>query len=503
MRIVAYCRVSTEKEEQLESFEHQKQYFQDFAKLNGYELVRIYADEGISGLKLSKRKEFQKMMSDAEKGFFDKVLVKDLARFGRNTVDLLNSVRKLNSLGIDLEFTNTGMKGRDSEFIIGIHAMLAQEESASISKRVKFGKNITAKKGRVPNIVYGYNQINNLTLEIHSDESRIVRRIFNLYVNERLGMLKIAMTLNSEGVPTKRGTKWSQVAISGILRNELYIGKVVNKKTEVQDFLTGKRIDIPKDQWIVVERPEFRIVSDEVFNKAQEILNVRFDEFSLTRKRNSNAHILSTLIKCECCGFSFRRTVKKYPKTTSTWWSCSGRNKYGTASCSNKTKIVEKDFLESIAEYFRETVANREKFIEKTIKHFETVSKLEMDEGTSIGMLQKERLKLKRLKEKQIELFESDVIDIATLKEKTIAINGDIQKIDLKLLELNGDVNSRETIEKQIREVFKSIDNIISAENMTNATLKEVIEQITVSTSGEVTVKLRTLSKLNLGVENG
>lgn len=141
MNIAAYCRVSTDKTDQLNSLEAQKEFFSEYTKRTGDTLVRLYADEGISGTKIKNRKEFLRMMSDAEHGLFDMVVVKDISRFARNTVDLLQNVRKLKSLGIETQFLTANMTSMgNSEFVLTIFGALAQEESANTSKRVKFGK---------------------------------------------------------------------------------------------------------------------------------------------------------------------------------------------------------------------------------------------------------------------------------------------------------------------------------------------------------------------------
>ena len=151
MRIAAYCRVSTDKEEQKDSLAHQKEFFLEYAQRNGYELFRLYADEGISGTRLKKRVAFQRMMGDAQAGLFEMVVVKDVSRVARNTVDFLQSIRVLKSMGVNVVFLTANMTSLgDSEFILTIFGAMAQEESGNLSKRVKWGKKINARKGRVP-----------------------------------------------------------------------------------------------------------------------------------------------------------------------------------------------------------------------------------------------------------------------------------------------------------------------------------------------------------------
>lgn len=334
MNIAAYCRVSTEKEDQLNSLEAQKEFFSEYTKRTGDTLIRLYADEGLSGTKIKNRKEFLRMMADAEHHLFDMVVVKDISRFARNTVDLLQNVRRLKALGIETQFLTANMTSMgNSEFVLTIFGALAQEESANTSKRVKFGKKLNAEKGRVPNIVYGYDKTigDYFNLTINEEEAAIVRQIYHWYTQEGYGSAKIANMLNERGLKTKRNCQWSQNAVGHILRNELYTGKVINGKQEVTDFLTGQRADKDETDWIVVDKPELRIIDDETFQLAQEVLASRHGAFKITRERQSNKHLFSTLIKCKECGWSFRRTVRTY-KNTYVRWVCSGHNGKGADS---------------------------------------------------------------------------------------------------------------------------------------------------------------------------
>lgn len=160
VNIAAYCRVSTDKDDQLNSLATQKQYFQEYAQKNGHNLVQLYADEGISGTKTKNRHEFLRMIRDAQRGQFEQVVVKDISRLARNTVDLLENTRKLKALGIGILFLTANMTTLgDSEFVLTMFGALAQEESSNTSKRIKFGKRSNAEKGRVPNLVFGYEKI--------------------------------------------------------------------------------------------------------------------------------------------------------------------------------------------------------------------------------------------------------------------------------------------------------------------------------------------------------
>lgn len=254
MNIAAYCRVSTDKADQLNSLEAQKDFFAEYTQRTGDNLVRLYADEGISGTKIKNRREFLRMMADAEHGLFDMVVVKDISRFARNTVDLLQNIRKLKALGIETQFLTANMTSMgNSEFVLTIFGALAQEESANTSKRVKFGKKLNAEKGRVPNIVYGYDKIigDYFNLTVNQEEAAVVRQIYHWYTQEGYGAAKISNLLNEKKIRTKRNCQWSQNGICRILTNELYTGKIINGKQEVTDFLTGRREDRDETEWMV------------------------------------------------------------------------------------------------------------------------------------------------------------------------------------------------------------------------------------------------------------
>ncbi|MEG0091295.1 MAG: recombinase family protein, partial [Oscillospiraceae bacterium] len=373
--IAAYCRVSTEKDDQLNSLDAQKRFFEDYARKNNANLVRIYADEGISGTKTKNRAEFLRLMRDAHHGLFDTVVVKDISRFARNTVDLLNSTRQLKALNIETLFLTANMSVLgNSEFVLTMFAALAQEESANSSKRVKFGKKINAEKGRVPNIVYGYDKTKGdyFNLAINDFEAKIIQRVYDLYVNGGYGANKIAQILNSEGIKTKRDCKWSQNAISRILTNEIYTGKIINGKQEVADFLTGVRKDKDECDWLIVDKPELQIVENDIFMKAAKLLAQRNNSFNVSHERQSNKHLFSTLIKCAGCGYSFRRTERVY-KNTYVKWVCSGRNANGKDSCNNQTKVDEGELMVAIKEYFSGILATKDDAIKNIVAEFNRI----------------------------------------------------------------------------------------------------------------------------------
>lgn len=502
MKIAAYCRVSTEKEAQIDSLEKQIEFFNEFTKKNDYELYKLYADEGISGKQIKHRKQFQQMMIDAKAKKFDKVVVKDVSRFARNTVDLLQSVRELKSYGVQVDFLNNGevMEG-GSEFILTILGAMAQQESANMSKRVKFGKDITAKKGRVPNLVFGYDKIpdERYTLKINEEEAKIVKEIFESYVYKGIGTTKIAWNLNDRGIRTKKTkSKWVQTSIVRMLKNPIYTGRVTNKKSEVTDFITGTRKELPEEEWIVVERPEMRIISDELFNRAQELLEQRSNEFKLNNKREKTEYVFSTLIYCKHCGYSFRRIKRKYTADGPEYirWVCSGRNSMGVNHCPNTTVIDEEELLNAIKIYLKSIIKNKKDFMKAVEKEFEKITKLRENNERSEESLLKEIEKVTVKKQKYMEMFQNEIINIQELKKYTNPLNEDIARLERELKLITSEIKEKDVLEKELNKTIKTVDDILNNQTITNAMLKTIIDVIEVDSDSNVEVRLKLLNEI-------
>lgn len=500
MNIAAYCRVSTDTGDQLNSLETQKQFFAEYAEKNNHNLVLLYADEGISGTKIKKRTQFQKLMRDAQHGLFDMVVVKDISRFARNTVDLLNSTRKLKSYGIDTIFITANMTVLgQSEFVLTVFGALAQEESANTSKRVKFGKKMNAQKGRVPNIVYGYDKTKGdyFNLAVNEYEANIIRRIYDLYLNGGYGANKIAQILNAEGIKTKRDCKWSQNGISRILTNELYCGKIINGKEEVEDFLTSKRAKKEECDWFIVDKPELRIIEDETFVKASKLLASRNNAFNISHERQSNKHLFSTLIKCACCGYSFRRTERVY-QNVYIKWVCSGRNANGKDSCNNLTKIDEQELKDALQEYFIGILQTKDDVIKNIVAEFNRIYHTKEENADYEQELTQRLDKANKSRKKYMDMYEDELITREELREKVSALNIEIEKCENELKLIKYNLNKGDQLEKVLGNTFKDLESILSMDNMTNAQLKRIIDKIVVDEQGNVDIYLKLLSDIGL-----
>ncbi len=497
MRIAAYCRVSTEKEEQLDSLRNQETFFKEYAEKNGHHLVKLYADEGITGTSYKKREQFQRLMLDAQVGLFDMVVVKDISRFARNTVDFLQSIRALKSYGVNTLFLTANMESLgESEFILTVFGAMAQEESANLSKRVKFGKKINAKKGRVPQRIFGYDRVDNFTLEINGQEARTVRKIYSLYLEDGFGCRTISRELNRLGYKTKLGCDWNPRAVRRVLVNPIYCGRYVNHKYEIEDYLTGKQVRVPETEHFHHSRPEWAIVSEEVFERAQKQLELRRLQYDsgepFQNTRYSGKYVFSTLIKCAHCGRSFCRKHYTYVNTR-IYWKCCTNDQFTAERCDNTVKLEEDELLAAIKTYLSSLIQDREAFIASILSEMERCvdeTRPELFRDT----LEQKRKKLISKKERYREMYANDVITITELKEKMAVIAGELQILDAELYKNQQEI-AAQTDTRSLAELYtEEIDRFLDLETVTNQDLRKIIEQITVNRDGTVQIMMKRIT---------
>lgn len=489
MNMAAYCRVSTQREEQLDSLAHQKEFFQAYAQRMGHTLVGLYADEGISGTSLKRREEFQRLLADGAKGKFQLLVVKDVSRFARNTVDALQSIRTLKALGINTLFLTANMDTMgDSEFVLTLFSAMAQEESGNLSKRVKWGKKINAGKGRVPQGLFGYQRLDNFTLAIHPEEARVVRKIFTLYTRQDLGCRSIALTLNRDGDRTKLGGQWNPRGVRRVLGNPIYGGTLVNHKYEVADYLTGKQVPVPQAEQMLHDRPQWAIVPPEMFRRAQEIMaarRVRYDSGGPFREsRYSGRHLFSTLIKCAHCGRSFTRKQYTY-RNTRIYWRCVTNDQYTAQHCDNRVTLDEPELREQLGAYLQSRISHGEAFAGKVRQALEKAAP--RDPEAKRQALEAARRRLRGKLDRYRELYAEGLLTLEALRDKQSAL-------EAALAEGEAALQSLPPPEEDSRKVDQAIREFLSLETMTNGDLRRLIDHIQADREGRVTVVFRNLT---------
>lgn len=338
IKVASYCRVSTNKDDQANSFESQQQYFRDYIQNHsGWELFDIYADEGITGTNTKKRVQFNRMINDAFEGKFQMIITKEVSRFSRNILDTIAYTRELRAVGIGVIFATDQINTLEpeAEMLLSFLASMAQEESRKTSARVIWGQTRQMERGVVfGQSLLGYN-VKDGHISINPEGAEIVRLIFHKYAVEQESTSEIARFLTREGHITYRGgTKWNPSTVIRILNNEKYVGDLVQKKTYTPDFLTHERKSnkgvVPL---ITIPNHHEPIVSREVWNLTQERMQ-KNNKHTAGENGHSNRYVFSGKIKCGQCGSSFVGRFKYLKDGTKIRrWSCSRTVNDGAAGC--------------------------------------------------------------------------------------------------------------------------------------------------------------------------
>lgn len=376
-KVAAYARVSTDKEEQEDSFERQVEHYTHLIESNPeWTMVEVYKDPGITGTKAEKRPDFLRMIDDCRAGKINKILVKSVSRFARNTVDALNYIRELRDMNISVQFEseNIDTLTPGGEVLLTILAAMAEQESRTMSNNIKWAYQKKFEKGEVTintGTVLGYRKAVGGGYEIVEEEAEIVRRIFREYVSG-MSVPQIARRLEADGFKTKRGSEaWRPNAVLGILKNEKYSGNAILGKTYKPDVLSKRRIrnDGTIAPMYYAENTHPAIIPKELFELAQEEIQRRKDEkeIAVGGSRYTSKYPFSGLLVCGCCGHRLRRhvrTIGSGKKVAA--WGCANRITNGRAVCDSR-HVSEDVLKETYRAAINDAVGNMDAIIE-TVK---------------------------------------------------------------------------------------------------------------------------------------
>lgn len=379
-RVAAYCRVSTDNEEQESSYEVQVEHYTYYIASNpAWEFVGIYADDGISGTSTKKRDDFNRMMDDCRAGKIDKILVKSISRFARNTVDCLKFTRELKDLNIAVYFEKENIDTLDvkGEVMITIMAALAQQESESLAANVRLGIEYRNQQGKVQvnhNRFLGYTKNEEGKLVIVPEEAEIVRRIYTEYLNGK-SLLAIRRGLETDGIRNGAGNlRWHESNLKQILTNEKYIGDAILQKTYTVNTLEKKRDKnngkVPK---YYVEGCHEAIIPKDTYLRVQEELVRRANLQTGSKKRvYSGKYALSSIVFCAHCGDIFRRIVWNNSGKRSVVWRCVSRVEKGGPDCAART-VNEQVLQEAVIEAINKLFAGKSSTIKRLRQNIEDV----------------------------------------------------------------------------------------------------------------------------------
>lgn len=496
---VAYCRVST-KNQEAALIDHQEQWKEIFAregitfansgvfyKKNGYKEYKkgLYVDEGISAKEYKKhRKAFQQMIADAISGKFKLIWVEDTTRFARSIEDGMKVIKDLREHGVNVHFRKENLDSIDpnNDMFLSFFFTIAENEIRIDSNRLKWKQERLHKAGKwTAPAPYGYD-VNKGELSINAKETPIVDLIFYLYTKNMLGMRVIANTLNHRGLRTRKNQLWKHSEIKYILDNRIYIGDIVNHKTESVDITRGTTRKIPEDEQIVIHNEKLRIIDDETWNKKNIIMQQRNEKLK-DRQGHSSKHLLSTLLYCQQCGSTLIRVKRKNAKNETGKkvdrgyeWTCLGHLHYGDMKCKGRYSIAEDEFIEYVK---KELKKEKEKEQKKEIDFLDIYTEKKREERDSIDIekIKEEKENINKVMfELRIEKTKKLISD-ETFEEQIKELNNklsELRKIENQYNNLCIDIERAEMRYEDQMELLENLD----FENLTNADLKTIFNKI-------------------------
>ena len=455
LRVAAYCRVSTDSEEQASSYEVQVAHYTQFIQKNPeWELAGIYADDGITGTNTKKREEFNRMIQDCMDGNIDMIITKSISRFARNTLDCLKYIRELKEKNIPVFFEKENINTMDSkgEVLLTIMASLAQQESQSLSQNIKLGLQYRFQNGEVRvnhSRFLGYTKDEEGNLVIEPAEAEVVKRIYREYL-EGASLLQIGRGLEAHGILTGAGkTKWRPETLKKILQNEKYIGDALLQKTYTVDFLNKKRV---QNKGIVpqyyVENSHEPIIPRDLYMQVQEEMIRRANLHSgANRKKRvySSKYALSSIVYCSKCGEIYRRIAWNNRGKHSTVWRCCTRVEHGPKGCDAPT-IQESVLQNGVAKAINEVFGNSSAFLPILKENMQAVIGSDME--SQLAEIDG------RLKELQQELLKQANAkkDYTELADKIYALREQRQKVLAAEAEQDGRRQRMEEMKKLLEE---------------------------------------------------
>ena len=503
LRVAAYCRVSTDKDDQANSLKSQKTYFYEYIEhREDWTLVEVYADEGISGTSTRRREAFNRMVREAEAGGIDLILTKEVSRFARNTVDTLNYTRKLKALGIGVIFINDNIDTRDNdgELRLTIMASMAQEESRKTSERVKWGQKRRMEAGVVfgNNSTYGFDTRGG-KLYIKEDEAAVVRHIYQKFLDEGKGTHVIARELYEEGIaPPKTATgKWSCVMVRRILRNEKYVGDLLQKKFVTTDYLTHQKVENRgQEEQVYLRDHHEAIVGRATWEAVQEELASRASKKNDDSKY-SNRYWCSGKIRCGACGSRFVPRITKRPNgDIYKIWGCHNRVHYGNwkkngqgdyVGC-NMRMVNDKSLITCVQYVLEQLDLDYDAIIAELAADIQRVRE---SSSSDLGMekLKAHQADLERRKERVMDAYFSETISKDEMLQMKSKYDSELERIEARLHQ-QGEMDRSQA--EQMQGLEKTIKTVRESATCSEAVFAETVESMEVFES-YITIRIRYL----------
>ena len=501
LRVTYYARVSSDSDEQLNSLDNQVAYYENMIKQNtNWTFVPGYVDEGLSGISTKKRKHFNEMIKDAGDDMFDLIITKEISRFARNTLDSLQYTRELLGLGVGVFFQNDNINtlDEDAELRLTIMSSIAQDELRKLSSRVKFGHQQAIKSNVVlgNSRIFGYKK-EDKRLVIDETQAPMVRDLFRLYATGDYSMKQLENIFYEQGYRNYNGNKIAHTTMSGIISNPKYKGYYVGNKVRIVDMFTKKQKFLPPEEWVMFKDETGEIVpalvSEELWDKANEILRRRSEDVKNRQGICNHANLLTGKLFCSHCGAPYyRRESKSKDGTVNSKWVCSNKINNGADACPS-FPIYEDEIKPILFEVFSETRVDVEAMIESYNEMFES---LEGDDETAIQIREQENIiaRANQKKNKLLDLVTDGAITSANFKEMTENCNKEIEDAEKELEELHEQQLTRDQYLKHMADVKARLNMAIkdaSTGVITNEFVAQYIDKIFVTLTDDDTANLK------------
>lgn len=484
VRLAAYCRVSSDSDNQLHSFAAQIRYYKDYERKHPeYKLVDIYADEGLTGTSMEKRYELNRLIRDCKKGKIDRIVVKSVSRFARNTQELLVCIRLLKEIGVSVYFEEQGIDTDklNSEMIVTFPGMASQQESESISGNMRWSYKKRMESGvfNCCTPAYGY-IMKDGQITVNEPEAVVIRRIFDLYL-QGTGKQNIAKILNNEGICRRYGKeKWYESAVHYILNNERYMGDALLQKSYTTETLPFRRKrnqgELPK---YYVENSNPLIVSREIYQAVQTLQNSRKNVYSNSKGK----YLLSKVMRCPDCGMTFRRQVVK----GTAYWLC-GSKASGMTEC-RPLRLKETAVYETFIMLVQKLADNRKILLGDLIRQAEAMQNRTSDNIDVIRRIDKEIADLAAQNLIIARLHTNGVLNPAEFSAQSSEINNKISTLRTKRRQKLSEDENDEWLDtlNHLNEILETSE---PSNNFDEELIEKIVISITVKSNADLTFKL-------------
>ena len=502
MRVTFYARVSSEKDEQLNSLDNQISYYTNLIGENkNWEYVPGYIDEGLSGMSTAKRENFHHMIDDAKSGRFDLVITKEITRFARNTLDSIKYTRELLSCGVGVFFQNDNINtlDEDSELRLTIMSGIAQDELRKLSSRIKFGHQQAIKNNVVlgNSRIFGYDK-KDKRLVINEGEAEMVRELFELYATDEYSMKQLEDLFWQKGYRNRNGNKIAHSTMSNTISNPKYKGYYVGNKVKIVDMFTKKQHFLPPEEWVMFKDESGEIVpaivSEELWERANAVLARRSRDVKNRQNKCNHQNLLTGKLYCTHCGAAYyRRDSRDKNGSVNSKWVCSGKIKNGADSCPS-FPIYEDELKPILFDVFRETAPVAENLIESYIEMYRTLD----SDAELVRKTEEIKKQLVLEEKKKSKLLEYNVNGDITDKDY-IKMNNEckkkIEELEAELSECRDRQNSKEDFRRHIdtiRAVLKKAEEDAADGIITREFCDSYIDRIFVTPeNGEMRLEIK------------